>query len=192
MRRLTRYLFTFCSAVSLLLCVAVCVLWVRSYSYCDYWQASEEGKCRIRYLVSDSGQIGHYEYSWDSGIPVPGLPLKDERWDYHRASAGAAVLPFPGKRESVWGFAWGVTRKHTLRGRFDYSGPAITVESWMPYWALATVMAVLPLLWARSRWRRSRARSRQNEGFCPACGYDLRASPERCPECGAVAGGSGA
>jgi hypothetical protein len=30
MRRLARHLFTLCSAVSLLLCVAVCVLWVRS------------------------------------------------------------------------------------------------------------------------------------------------------------------
>jgi hypothetical protein len=31
MRRLARHLFTFCSAVSLLLCVGMCVLWVRSY-----------------------------------------------------------------------------------------------------------------------------------------------------------------
>ena len=31
MRRLARHLFTLCSAVSLVLCVAVCALWVRSY-----------------------------------------------------------------------------------------------------------------------------------------------------------------
>src|SRR5688500_13674928 len=35
MRRLARRLFMVCSAVSLLLCVAVCVLWVRSYSNWD-------------------------------------------------------------------------------------------------------------------------------------------------------------
>src|SRR5687768_10735645 len=36
MRRLARHLFTLCSAVSLVLCVAVCVLWVRSHFRADW------------------------------------------------------------------------------------------------------------------------------------------------------------
>jgi len=36
-------------------------------------------------------------------------------------------------------------------------------------------------------WRARRRRFRQTHGFCADCGFDLRASPYRCPECGAVA-----
>ena len=50
----------------------------------------------------------------------------------------------------------------------------------IPLWLIAPLFAVLPV-----RWARGSARHRRLEpGRCGVCGYDLRATPHRCPECG--------
>lgn len=59
----------------------------------------------------------------------------------------------------------------------------------LPAWVVAILLGFLPLWWVKS-FRRDRRRSkRRDAGQCLACGYDLRESPERCPECGAAVGG---
>ena len=57
----------------------------------------------------------------------------------------------------------------------------------VPYWLLALVAAAVPVAGLVGAVRR---RARRVWGRCVACGYDLRATSGRCPECGAGEGAS--
>ena len=51
----------------------------------------------------------------------------------------------------------------------------------MPFW-FALVFICGLLLYRLKQITRSPGRP----GLCPRCGYDLRATPDGCPECGAI------
>src|SRR5688500_8546264 len=55
----------------------------------------------------------------------------------------------------------------------------------VPYVLLACLSALMPFAWVyRSVATHRRRRKRLAAGQCPRCGYDVRATPDRCPECG--------
>ncbi|MGA2440326.1 MAG: hypothetical protein ABSH08_05175 [Tepidisphaeraceae bacterium] len=74
--------------------------------------------------------------------------------------------------------------------RIDYNlvtrmGLPINERGWrvtFPLWWLALFFGIVPAM-AFLRRRRS---TRDASGLCIKCGYDLRATPDRCPECGTI------
>jgi hypothetical protein len=52
-----------------------------------------------------------------------------------------------------------------------------------PIWFLLFLTMLLPGAQLIRRLKKSHGSHRLAEGFCPKCGYDLRASKDRCPEC---------
>jgi hypothetical protein len=67
--------------------------------------------------------------------------------------------------------------------QYSFNGHVRSIAFVTPYWPLA-VAALLPaasILVLRFLFWTGR-----NSPFCAKCGYDLRATPDRCPECGTV------
>jgi hypothetical protein len=67
--------------------------------------------------------------------------------------------------------------------RFRIEGTRLRAVSFR-YYTPAFASAILPTIWLILMLRRRRNVRRRTEGRCTICGYDLRASVGRCPECG--------
>jgi hypothetical protein len=105
----------------------------------------------------------------DLRITRSGDPMRFDPLDYH-------VLGTPDE----WSFGGiAVSSYHKVMLSMTNDVRAIRISYWFP----AVLTLVAPGI-AFAGWiRRGR---RQREGACRQCGYDLRATPRRCPECGVV------
>src|SRR4051812_40688425 len=154
---------TILSAISGLLLLATCIMWGRTFALTDdiYWY----GEACTAWYRSGGGGFWFEAHSLGSGT--------DPHFEWHRFN-GKTPYPITTSPSSPLcqrlGFGGGTT------------GYDLVVVA--PYWAPALLLAPLPLLWARVSHRRWRQRSRRRHGRCTQCGYDLRASPTTCPECG--------
>ncbi len=183
-RGVWRTFFNVLAALSLAACFAITGLWVRSYSYTDV--ISDVHGSQVRYLISMGGCVV-------VGLGVKKYPIEEQNHD-------ALWTTDPLKVKVDWDPIW----RHSIPERvFGYGSETATRyvgspsgESYLPVtyrkWGLAyrtlfLITAAFPSTLATIRLRKRLVKVRRSRmGLCPRCGYDLRASPDRCPECGAA------
>jgi hypothetical protein len=172
-RRLGRILLNALTVVSLLLFVVTVVLWVRSHWVRDdiFWDI-------VRRPVTGAVTWHSYRYTASGG----GFWF-ESRSDFKPNSSSFSWQRWPMKgyilhRESRNPFWWRMGFSISAHDRF--------LMIVMPFWLPAGLTAVLPAVSVVRFYRDRRWRRRQSVGLCPSCGYDLRATPRRCPECGTI------
>ena len=168
-----RRLLDLIALVSLLLCVAFAALWVQSWrspkSVKDQWQVAEKPG-RITAYTAYS-QWGRIQISWGEGQYLPAVLT-----GYFRHADWKPDLSHPWRWLGVY-----VERERPgAPARFRYFS--------VPHGLLVALTIVLPAWRAARLIDDRRRRTRLAAGLCRRCGYDLRASPERCPECGDAVG----
>jgi hypothetical protein len=68
--------------------------------------------------------------------------------------------------------------------------PVAWPEEWIvaiPFWFFLILAAPYSTIRIKRAHGGLRRRKRSRYGMCLSCGYDLRATPDRCPECGTIA-----
>ena len=177
-----RRFFRILAGFSLLLCVALAVLWVRSVGHLAYryWIRPE---LSIHFLERD-GVMG-FIVARDSGLRSP---VSGTNQLYGWFSERHAILPNLDRASGIdpsfnrWGFGFHLLRTvgHPPAGLWRFGGRRVWII-FSPYWLPVLLSAILPCVVFVQMLRQRR---RKRTGLCPCCGYDLRASPGRCPECG--------
>jgi hypothetical protein len=187
-----RRLFNLAAGSSLLLGIAVAIVWARSYSVADsylfFWGGRSDVPPWSANLVGPTLDARHFEgrlmviYApFDSILPARYGWRHTEHRGRSTIVLGLRQDPFSSDRalsRGAFGFRW-----HS-------SLAIVNPPTWqrfvqIPDYAFALLAAILPSAWFIDRVRR---RVSIRRGRCGNCGYDLRASPARCPECGAPCG----
>lgn len=181
-----------------MLCVVVCVLWVRSHQSRHCWirysgtaGADESLVLNTAGVVTGPGRLAAYRVT--QHFPGRYVRRRPDLLAYlGDAKTLREVTPLPENRRwspfgdpngwsqgpGVAGFQWMTTLPNWER---TTGGRCLAV----PFWFVALLTAIPPAIAARRAVVAIVGRRRRKRGRCSRCGYDLRAHAKggRCPEC---------
>ena len=180
MRRCIRIFLDAAAVLLLMLALAMAGLWTWSYSTAQY--------------VGWTGASG-----WRGGLSMAGL-LRLEHGTFVMDKPGWSHVSYPVTHHGAG--LWDEVAAPDRRGGWlkrigvayssiDYGneGRQMRYAVYLPHWAVVVglLVPVAARFWMIAR--RRRVAGRRGRNCCVVCGYDLRATPGRCPECGTVVAG---
>lgn len=175
--------------VSLLVAVTLLSFNVRSYRVGDHLALARNAHVagtthsRVFNLTTGPGELlltlTHAQRpagAWPKGInavdqETPGLHFK---WDLQPLGSLVAL---------GWDRTFLSRRGFLFESRASQLGPAATARTFVaaPFWSVVLPFALPPAVHLLRRYCRD---IRHRRGLCPHCGYDVRTTPAKCPECG--------
>jgi hypothetical protein len=189
MHRLTSGLFTFCSALSLVLFIATCALWAQNHLYGETMvlefagQRRHLGISRGWVQVDNSPVVSAAEQAWVAHVDEALWRVGLTKYAPDGNVAGQILATLnsgrPGPIPSVLFERAGMSAPPPVPGYHE--------ERLAPVVPTALAAATLPVAWIALTTRRRRHARLGRDGRCRCCGYDLRGTPDGCPECGTAA-----